>query len=72
MMKVRAYIYFKEGYDWAAVADVGEDFPEVDLWYDDNYARFQGLSERLQEYLRAIKNVEEVVNVTIIHPISRS
>lgn len=66
MMKVRAFIYFRDGYDYEAVDDICERYDEADLWYDDNYARFQGTPERLQEFVRAIKSVEDVVKITTV------
>lgn len=59
----RARIYFNDGYDVDAVDNICEQFQEADLWYNEKVVRFHGSPERLQEFLRAVKTVEEVKKV---------
>ena len=56
---IRARVYFNDNYDVDAVEDICEQFHEADLWYDEKVVRFHGSPERLQEFLRAVKTVEE-------------
>ena len=60
MIEVRVDIDFKEGYDLEGVDDVCEDFVEATHWRGDNRVRFLGTPERLQEFIRAVKTVEEI------------
>ena len=63
MTKKITFIYFRDGFDLDAVDEICERFCEADLWYDAKYVRFVGTSERLQEFIRAVRTVEEPIKI---------
>lgn len=63
MIKIRKNIYFRKGYNVDAVDEIVEKFHEAEQWYADNCVRFYGHPERLQELIRAIRTVEDDIEV---------
>lgn len=64
-MEKRIYwIRFRENYNWEDIDEVCDLFGEATQWYEDNEVRFYGTSERYQEFLRAIKDIEEPIKIT--------
>ena len=51
MMKIRTKIYF-ENATKDDLDELYERFPEVDFFYGNNFIRFYGTPERLQEVIR--------------------